>query len=109
MQCKNEIKIGATLLIEIQRVSNNVAVDITDTTIESFISHPKFGQYELDVEIVEPTEGKFRLILDADTTSGMLPGEYIWDMSFTDPDGNVEIFPKNENVILKFCRGATVR
>ena len=107
MLCKNPIKIGATFTIDITRVSNDDPVDLTGVEVESFLKHPKFGNYEMDVEIVNAAQGQIKLSLDADTTESMLPGDYIWDIAFTNPDGTVEIFPKDNQVILTFVKGAT--
>lgn len=106
--CKNPIKIGATLSVDIQRTSNGEPVDITDLTVESFIKHPKFGTYEMDVEIVNEELGQIKLVLSSDVTAELIPGDYIWDIAFTDDEGMVEVFPKdNEQVILTFIKGAT--
>lgn len=107
MQCKNEIKIGSTLRINLQRVSGETPVSLANTEITSAISHPKFGRYELDVEVTEPEEGRVLLVLDADTTARMIPGDYVWDISFTDSDGITEKFPKNNKTILTFIKGPT--
>lgn len=107
MQCKNEMKIGATCSIILQRVAGEVPIDITNTEINSAIYHPKFGRYELDVTVTNALEGRCILVLDADTTSRMIPGDYFWDISFTDSDGTVETFPKNNKTIITFIKGAT--
>lgn len=107
MRCKNPIKIGATFSIDIQRISSGEPIDITGMEIESTLKHPKFGEYEMEIEMVDPVEGQFRLVLDADTTADILPGDYLWDLSFTDSSGNVEIFPKDNDVVITFIKGAT--
>lgn len=108
MNCKNPIKIGATFSVNMQRMSNGTPVSLTGVSIESYVKHPKFGNYEMDVAVTNAAEGRVTLTLDADTTAGMLPGNYIWDVAFTDSDGTVEVFPKeNDEVILTFIKGAT--
>lgn len=109
MANKYPIKIGATLGIELQRVSGADPVPLTGVDVVSFVRHPKFGKYEMDVEIVDQDEGRIRLVLDADTTARMLPGDYLWDVAYTDPNGEVEVFPKdNEKIILTFDKGASL-
>ena len=104
MKCKNHIKVGATLTINLQRVSGSVPVSLENIEIESSIRHPKFGTYEMDVEIVDTDTGQVKLTLDSDTTSRITPGEYVWSISFTEPDGTVEIFPKDNSTTLTFNR-----
>jgi hypothetical protein len=107
MRCKQPIKIGATLGINLQRTSNGVPFPITNTDVESFLKHPKFGRFEMDVTIVDAATGRVRLELDADATARLLPADYEWDVAFTDQDGKVEIFPKEEPLIFTFSKGAT--
>jgi len=108
MTCKNEIKLGATFSVDLQRVSSGVPVDLTGYEIESFLKHPKFGEYELDVVNVALLDGRIKLVLESDITSGMIPGTYIWDIRFTHPvSGEVEVFPKDNSVEITFVRGAT--
>lgn len=107
MRCKNPIKIGATFSIDITRVSNDEPVNLTGVDIESYLKHPKFGNYEMDVEITNAAQGQVKLSLDADTTASMLAGDYTWDIAFTDTNGEVEIFPKDNEVIITFIKGAT--
>lgn len=109
MSNKYPIKIGATFSVALQRVSGGNPVPLTGVEVTSFLKHPKFGKYELDVMIVDEAEGRVRLVLDADTTARMTPGDYLWDVTYTDPDGEVEVFPKdNKQVILQFIKGASL-
>lgn len=107
MDCKNDIKIGATLSIDITRVSGTQPVPLVNTQIASQLRHNKFGVYDMDVIMVNSPNGEFTLLLSADDTANMPAGDYQWDVMFTDADGTVEIFPKNGNVILTFVKGAT--
>lgn len=104
---KNEIKIGATLSVDIQRVSNGNPIDLTNYEVTSELKHPKFGVFPLEVEITDAEEGRVRGVMEADRTKKMLPGEYIWDIKYVDPDGNTEIFPKNNSLTVTFIKGAT--
>lgn len=107
MDCANYIKIGSTLTIDITRVNGDDPVPLTNVEIESYIKHNKYGSYEMEVEVIDELEGQIKLTLDADTTVNMPSGDYEWDIKFTDPDGKVEKFPKNNNVILTFTKGPT--
>ena len=104
---KHNIKIGATVKFDIRRVSNNTPVDLTGWEIESFLKHPKFGRIELEVTEVNLPDGHIRLTLDEDTSASLVPAEYVWDIKYTKPDGDVEIFPKDNTVIFNFIRGAS--
>lgn len=107
MTCKNYIKIGATLSIDIERVEGEAPVSLSGSSIESYLRHPKYGTYELNLEEIDLDNGQIRLYMDADDTAIMAEGDYIWDIKFVDPDGNTEIFPKDNQVVLTFIKGAT--
>lgn len=107
MDCKNPIKIGATLSINIARHNGDEPVDLTGVQIESMLRHTRFGSYEMDVEIIDAPLGQIKLVLSGDDTANLPAGDYSWDIKFTDPNGDIEIFPKDGNVILSFVKGAT--
>lgn len=104
---KNYIKLGATLSVDVQRVSNGVPVNLTGYEVTSELRHTKFGIFPLDVEIVNAEEGRIRGVMEADATKKLIPGEYIWDIKYVDIDGVSEIFPKDNSLTLTFIKGAT--
>ena len=104
---KHDVKIGATVTFNIRRMSNGEPLDLTGWDIISFLRHPKFGKVELTVSDLVPSEGSLNLILDETVSSTMVPAEYIWDIKYIKPDGDVEIFPRDNSVIFNFIKGAS--
>lgn len=113
MASKNQIKIGASLKIDLTRTTTNeagatVPVSLTGVEVTSALKHPKFGVFPFEVEVISAPLGQVRLVLEAAQTLRMLPGEYTWDIVFADNNDNVEIFPKDNKVIFEFIKGSTV-
>lgn len=107
MANKCEAKIGETIEIDLTRVADGQVIPLGNAIVTSALIHKKFGTWNMDVTVIDAEGGQVEITLAASETARMLEGEYIWEVTYTEPDGLVEKFPKNnEQVIFEMVKGA---
>lgn len=86
------LNIGTTFNIQLELTDDSGSpIDLTDSSVRSQMRKSYFSStfYEFSISILDETGGIISMQMDSDTTDGIEPGKYVYDIELEEQSGVV--------------------